>query len=148
MNDTSGDKQAGRRGLAILLAIIGALALALAAVYFFDATALPTFLEGRSHHGHHLIRVVICLAIAIAFLIGSLVAARSRPVGPPASTATSSAGTGAGGGADPAEASAPTAGSAPEAGPWPDSGGAQWQGTSGEPWRDPGPPGSGTTGPP
>jgi hypothetical protein len=128
-----------------LLAVIGVLALALAALYFFDATALPTALEGRSHHGHHLIRVVICLAIAIACLILSLVAARGRLAGPPASTATSTGSTAATG-ADPAAASGLAAGPAAEADRWPDSGSAQWQSTSGEPGRDSGP-GSGPTGP-
>jgi hypothetical protein len=144
VNNTSGDKQAGRRGLAILLAVIGVLALALAALYFFDATALPTALEGRSHHGHHLIRVVISLAIAIACLILSLVAAR-RPGGPPARPTTGN-GTTAGTGADPATASAPAAGQATQSDQWPDSGSAQWQATSGEPWGDSGP-GSGAGGP-
>jgi len=136
VNHATGDKQPGRLWLAILLAVVGVLALALAALYFFDASALPAGLEGRSHHGHHLIRVVISLAIAIACLIGSLLAARSKSYSPPASMNT---------GADPAAAAAPAASPAPDNDPWPDSGTAQWQG-SGEQRQESGP-GSGAAGP-
>ena len=132
---------ASRRGLAILLAVIGVLALALAAIFFFDASALPTFMQGRSHHGHHFIRVVICLAIAIAFLIGALVAARSKPAAPPAAPAT---GADPAAHADPAWGSAPTIGAEPGAGQqpgadqWPEHGTAPWQGKPDETWQDPG----------
>jgi hypothetical protein len=147
---------AGRRGLAILLAVIGVLALVLAAIFFFDAAALPTFVQGRSHHGHHLIRVLISLAIAIAFLIGALVAARSKPAAP--APARNAGGADPAAQADPAWGSTPTissepgAGQAPDVGQppgaeqWPEQRTAPWQGKAAETWQDPGS-GPGAAGP-
>ncbi len=153
MSVSSGASPSGRRGLAILLAVIGVLFLALAAVFFFKASVLPTFVEGRSHHGHHLIRVVICLAIAVALLIGALVAARSKPAAPPA---TAAGGQAPASHADPAWGSAPTIGAAPGAAAGvgqppgadqlPEQGTAPWQGKPGETWQSPGA-GPGAAGP-
>ena len=74
---------AGRGPLVIILAVIGILAIIAGIMYVSGAANSLHFMDGSSHHGHHIIRAVVSFVVGIAFLIGAYIA-KSRP--PTAST--------------------------------------------------------------
>ena len=73
----SGSGPAGSRGAAIVLAVIGILAL-IAGIVFLTSSSVPSFMSAGSHQhsGHHLIRAVVSLVIGVALLAGAWFAAR------------------------------------------------------------------------
>ena len=70
-----------RRPLAIVLAILGILAVALGIVYF-AATGLPGFLVAGSHvksaTGHHVIRGAVSLVVGVVLVGGAWWFSRSK----------------------------------------------------------------------
>ena len=72
-------RSAGQWTIVAVLAIVGILAL-VAAVLFMAGTANSIhFLSGSVHHGHHAIRMTICLVAGVILLAGAAYFARSKP---------------------------------------------------------------------
>ena len=66
----------GRRALAIILAIIGVLAIIAGILYLAGAANSLHFMVGSVHKGHHLIRAAVSLVAGVALLAGAWFAAR------------------------------------------------------------------------
>jgi uncharacterized membrane protein YidH (DUF202 family) len=69
---------AGRRPLAVILAILGVLAIIAGILYLAGAANSLHFMVGSVHKGHHLVRAAVSLVAGIALLIGAWFAARRR----------------------------------------------------------------------
>jgi uncharacterized membrane protein YidH (DUF202 family) len=61
----------GRRTLAVVLAIIGVLAIIAGILYVAGAANSLHFMVGSVHKGHHLLRAAVSLVIGVALLIGA-----------------------------------------------------------------------------
>ncbi len=72
---TSGGSS-GRRPLAVILAIIGILAIIAGILYLAGAANSLHFMVGSVHKGHHLVRAAVSFAVGVALLIGAWLAAR------------------------------------------------------------------------
>lgn len=72
---TSGGS-AGRRPLAVILAIIGVLAIIAGILYLAGAANSLHFMVGSVHKGHHLVRAAVSFVVGIVLLIGAWFAAR------------------------------------------------------------------------
>jgi uncharacterized membrane protein (GlpM family) len=72
---TSGGS-AGRRPLAVILAIIGILAIIAGILYLAGAANSLHFMVGSVHKGHHLVRAAVSFVVGAALLIGAWFAAR------------------------------------------------------------------------
>ena len=63
---------AGRRPMAIIVAVIGVIGIIVGALYMFAGNSLPSFMLSGSHvkagHGNHLIRGLVCVVIGLALL--------------------------------------------------------------------------------
>ena len=70
---------AGRRILAVVLAVIGFLAIVLGLLYIFAGTSLPAVVEGSSHHGHHAVRATVSFVIAAVCFVAAWLLSRRRP---------------------------------------------------------------------
>jgi hypothetical protein len=66
----------GRRALAIVLAIIGVLAIIAGILYLAGAANSLHFMVGGVHKGHHLIRAGVSFVAGVALLAGAWFAAR------------------------------------------------------------------------
>jgi hypothetical protein len=72
-------RSAAQWTVAAVLGIAGILAL-VAAVLFMAGTAISIhFLSGSVHHGHHAIRMTICIVAGVILLAGAAYFARSKP---------------------------------------------------------------------
>jgi hypothetical protein len=67
----------GRRALAVILAIIGFLAIIAGILYLTGAANSLPFMAGSAHKGHHLIRAGISFVAGAALLAGAWLAARA-----------------------------------------------------------------------
>lgn len=65
-------RSSGSRTLAIILAIIGILAL-IAGIIYLASTSVPSFMAAGSHQhsGHHMIRAIVSLVIGVVLLAGA-----------------------------------------------------------------------------
>jgi uncharacterized membrane protein YidH (DUF202 family) len=72
---TSGGS-AGRRPLAVILTIIGVLAIIAGILYLVGAANSLHFMVGSVHKGHHLVRAAVSSVVGIVLLIGAWFAAR------------------------------------------------------------------------
>ena len=66
----------GRQPLAVILAIIGVLAIIAGILYVAGAANSLHFMVGSVHKGHHLVRAAVSFVVGIALLIGAWFAAR------------------------------------------------------------------------
>ena len=66
----------GRRALAVILAIIGVLAIIAGILYVAGAANSLHFMVGSVHKGHHLVRAAVSFAVGVALLAGAWFAAR------------------------------------------------------------------------
>jgi uncharacterized membrane protein YidH (DUF202 family) len=66
----------GRRALAVVLAIIGVLAIIAGILYVAGAANSLHFMVGSVHKGHHLVRAAISVVVGVALLVGAWLAAR------------------------------------------------------------------------
>ena len=66
----------GRRPLAVILAILGVLAIIAGILYLAGAANSLHFMVGGVHQGHHLVRAAVSFVVGIALLIGAWFAAR------------------------------------------------------------------------
>ncbi len=66
----------GRGPLAVVLAIIGVLAIIAGILYVAGAANSLHFMVGSVHKGHHLVRAAVSFVAGIALLIGAWFAAR------------------------------------------------------------------------
>jgi uncharacterized membrane protein YidH (DUF202 family) len=73
----SGDSIGGRP-LAVILAILGVLAIIAGILYLAGVANSLHFMVGSVHKGHHLVRAAVSLVVGIALLIGAWFAARRR----------------------------------------------------------------------
>jgi uncharacterized membrane protein YidH (DUF202 family) len=71
---TSGSS--GRRALAVILAIIGVLAIIAGILYVAGAANSLHFMVGSVHRGHHLVRAAVSFAVGVVLLVGAWFAAR------------------------------------------------------------------------
>jgi uncharacterized membrane protein YidH (DUF202 family) len=69
----------GRRALAVILAIIGVLAIIAGILYLAGAANSLHFMVGSVHKGHHLVRATVSFVIGVALLTGAWFAARAGP---------------------------------------------------------------------
>jgi hypothetical protein len=69
----------GRRALAVIVAIVGVLAIIAGILYVADAANSLHFMVGSVHKGHHLVRAAVSLVAGVAFLIGAWFIARAGP---------------------------------------------------------------------
>ena len=69
----------GRRALAVILAIIGVLAIIAGILYVAGAANSLHFMVGSVHHGPHPVRAAVSLAAGVALLAGAWFAARAGP---------------------------------------------------------------------
>jgi uncharacterized membrane protein YidH (DUF202 family) len=79
---SSGTSTAGpssRRALAIVLAVVGALAVIAAILYLAGAANSLHFMVGSVHKGHHVVRAAISLVVGVALLIAAWLTTRRRP---------------------------------------------------------------------
>src|SRR6266487_4539010 len=67
----------GRRALAVILAIIGFLAIIAGILYLAGAANSLHFMVGSVHKGHHLIRAGVSLVAGVVLLAGAWFAARA-----------------------------------------------------------------------
>jgi uncharacterized membrane protein YidH (DUF202 family) len=67
---------AGRRPLAVILALLGVLAIIAGILYVTGAANSLHFMVGSVHKGHHLVRAAVSFVAGIALLIGARFAAR------------------------------------------------------------------------
>jgi uncharacterized membrane protein YidH (DUF202 family) len=65
-----------RRALAVILAIIGVLAIIAGILYVAGAANSLHFMVGSVHKGHHLVRAAVSFVVGIALLTGAWFAAR------------------------------------------------------------------------
>jgi uncharacterized membrane protein YidH (DUF202 family) len=66
----------GRRALAVILAIIGVLAIIAGILYVADAANSLHFMVGSVHKGHHLVRAAVSFVVGVALLAGAWLVAR------------------------------------------------------------------------
>jgi hypothetical protein len=69
----------GRRALAVILAIIGVLAIVAGILYLAGAANSLHFMVGSVHKGHHLVRAAVSFVVGVALLTGAWLAARAGP---------------------------------------------------------------------
>jgi hypothetical protein len=69
----------GRRALAVILAIIGVLAIIAGILYLAGAANSLHFMVGSVHKGHHLVRAAVSFVAGVAFLAGAWLVARAGP---------------------------------------------------------------------
>jgi uncharacterized membrane protein YidH (DUF202 family) len=67
----------GRRTLAVVLAIIGVLAIIAGILYLAGAANSLHFMVGSVHKGHHLVRAAVSFVVGVALLTGAWFAARA-----------------------------------------------------------------------
>jgi hypothetical protein len=67
----------GRRALAVILAIIGVLAIIAGILYVAGAANSLHFMVGSVHHGHHLVRAAVSFVAGVALLAGAWFVARA-----------------------------------------------------------------------
>jgi hypothetical protein len=67
----------GRRALAVILAIIGVLAIIAGILYVAGAANSLHFMVGSVHKGHHLVRAAVSFVAGVALLAGAWLAARA-----------------------------------------------------------------------
>ena len=67
----------GRRALAVILAIIGVLAIIAGILDLAGAANSLHFMVGSVHKGHHLVRAAVSFVAGVAFLAGAWFAARA-----------------------------------------------------------------------
>jgi hypothetical protein len=67
----------GRRTLAVVLAIIGVLAIIAGILYVAGAANSLHFMVGSVHKGHHLVRAAVSFVVGVALLTGAWFAARA-----------------------------------------------------------------------
>jgi uncharacterized membrane protein YidH (DUF202 family) len=72
------DRSSGRSTLAIVLAILGILAIIAGILYVAGAANSIHFMVGSVHKGHHLARAGVSFAVGIALLIVAWFAARTH----------------------------------------------------------------------
>ncbi len=79
----SGGAKSGNRTLAIVLAVIGVIALIVGLLYLVDGNSLPSFLTAGSHvkKGNHLARGAVALVIGIVLLAGAWFTGRKPKAG-------------------------------------------------------------------
>jgi uncharacterized membrane protein YidH (DUF202 family) len=61
----------GRRALAIVLAVVGALAIIAGILYLAGAANSLHFMVGSVHKGHHLVRAAVSLVVGVVLLIAA-----------------------------------------------------------------------------
>lgn len=66
----------GRRTLAIVLAVIGVLAILAGILYVAGAANSIHFMVGSVHKGHHLVRATVAFVVGIVLLVGAWFAGR------------------------------------------------------------------------
>jgi len=66
-----------RRALAVILAIVGVLAIIAGILYVAGAANSLHFLVGSVHKGHHLVRAAVSFVVGAALLIGAWFIART-----------------------------------------------------------------------
>ena len=69
----------GRRALAVILAIIGVLAIIAGILYLAGAANSLHVMVGSVHKGHHLVRAAVSFVAGVAFLAGAWLVARAGP---------------------------------------------------------------------
>ncbi len=69
---------ADRRPLAVILTVLGVLAIIAGILYLAGVANSLHFMVGSVHKGHHLVRAAVSLVVGIALLIGAWFAARRR----------------------------------------------------------------------
>ena len=69
----------GRRALAVILAIIGVLAIIAGILYLAGAANSLHFMVGSVHKGHHLVRATVSFVAGVALLAAAWFAARAGP---------------------------------------------------------------------
>ena len=67
----------GRRALAVILAIIGVLAIIAGILYLAGAANSLHFMVGSVHKGHHLVRAAVSFVAGVALLAGAWFVARA-----------------------------------------------------------------------
>jgi hypothetical protein len=67
----------GRRALAVILAIIGVLAIIAGILYLAGAANSLHFMVGTVHKGHHLVRAAVSFVVGVALLAGAWFIARA-----------------------------------------------------------------------
>lgn len=67
----------GRRALAVILAIIGVLAIIAGILYVAGAANSLHFMVGSVHNGHHLVRAAVSFVVGVALLAGAWFVARA-----------------------------------------------------------------------
>ena len=67
----------GRRALAVILAIIGVLAIIAGILYLAGAANSLHFMVGSVHKGQHLVRAAVSFVAGVALLAGAWFAARA-----------------------------------------------------------------------
>ena len=67
----------GRRALAVILAIVGVLAIIAGILYLAGAANSLHFMVGSVHKGHHLVRAAVWFLAGVAFLAGAWFVARA-----------------------------------------------------------------------
>jgi hypothetical protein len=72
---SSGGVPAGRRLIALVLAVAGIIGVVIGLLFLFTATSLPSMVQGSSHTGHHIFRATFSIVlglvlVAMAALIG------------------------------------------------------------------------------
>ena len=72
------NRSSGRSTLAIVLFILGILAIVAGILYIAGAANSIHFMVGSVHHGHHLARAAVSFVIGIALLIIAWFAARAH----------------------------------------------------------------------
>ncbi len=79
----SGGSSSGGRTLAIILAVIGIIAIVVGVLYMAAGTSLPSFMTAGSHvhKGNHLARGGVALVVGLALLVGAWFAARKAKAG-------------------------------------------------------------------
>jgi uncharacterized membrane protein YidH (DUF202 family) len=74
----------GRRALAIVLAVVGALAIIAGILYLAGAANSLHFMVGSVHKGHHLVRAAVSLVVGVVLLIAAWFTSRRGPGSRPA----------------------------------------------------------------
>jgi len=67
----------GRRALAVILAIVGVLAIIAGILYVAGAANSLHFMVGSVHKGHHLVRAAVSFVAGVALLAGAWFVARA-----------------------------------------------------------------------
>ena len=68
----------GRRALAVILAVIGVLAIIAGILYLAGAANSLHVMVGGVHKGHHLVRAAVSFVAGVALLAGAWFVARAR----------------------------------------------------------------------